>query len=83
MEIVSASSVTGNAIIIGSHIRYVRNMDVKVKARIRPWGNHDSENSFLRGDAHSMLIEVIRIIISIGVGKGWDIGSIDVRAASL
>ena len=58
-------------------------MDGEVKARICPWGNHDNEKDYFRSDAPSMLMEVFRIAISIGVEKSWDIGSIDMRAVFL
>ena len=83
IEVIPIETVEKNANIIGSHVRYVRKMDGKVKARICPWGNHDNEKDYLRSDAPSMLMEVFRIVISIGVEKIWDIGSMDVRAAFL
>ena len=83
IEVVPIETLQKNANIIGSHVRYVRKMDGKVKARICPWGNHDSEKDYLRSDAPSMLMEVFRITISIRVEKSWDIGSMDIRAAFL
>ena len=83
MEAVSRESVPNDSNIIGSHVRYVRKPDGKVKVRICPWGNNDTERNHLRTDALSMLVEVLRIVISIGVEKFWDIGSMDVRAAFL
>lgn len=79
----STSSVPKFANIIGSNVRYIRKMGGRVKARICPSGNHDSEKGYLRSDAPSMLMEVFRLVISIGVEKRWDIGSMDVRAAFL
>lgn len=83
MESVSMSSVSKYANIIGSHVRYIRKADGRVKARICPWGNHDVEKHSLRTDAPSMLMEVFRLVISVGVEQHWEIGSMDVRAAFL
>jgi len=83
MRAVPISSVPKSANIIGSHVRYVRKMDGSVKARICPWGNHDAEKFDLRSDAPSMLMEIFRLVISIGVEQRWNIGSMDVRAAFL
>ena len=74
MEIILKDSVPQNANIIGSHIRNLPKMDGRVKARICPWGNHESEKNYLRSDSPSMLMEVFRIEISIGVEK---IGMLD------
>jgi len=83
MKTVAISTVPKSANVIGSHVRYIRKPDGKVKARICPWGNHDVDKFDLRTDAPSMLMEIFRLVISIGVEKHWDIGSMDVRAAFL
>lgn len=83
LDIVPMADVSKSANLIGSHVRYIRKMDGTVKARICPWGNHDIEKNDLRKDAPSMLMEIFRLVVSIGVEHRWDIGSMDVRAAFL
>jgi len=83
MSVVPISSVPPSANIVGSHVRYIRKMNGSIKARICPWGNHDIDKYDLRTDAPSMLMEVLRLVVSIGVENDWDIGSMDIRAAFL
>lgn len=83
MEVVSRKLVPKSANVIGSHVRFVRKMDGRLKARICPWGNHDLDKYDLRTDAPSMLMEVFRLVLLIGVERKWDVGSMDVRAAFL
>jgi Reverse transcriptase (RNA-dependent DNA polymerase) len=40
----------------------------------------DDEKAFMRTDAPTMSVEVMRILISIAVEYGWRIGSSDVKA---
>ena len=83
MDIYKSNEVPVDSNIIGSHVRYVRKQNGTVKARICPWGNHDLDKLNLRCDCPSILMEVLRLLLSIGVEMGWKIGSMDAIAAFL
>ena len=83
MEIFKSSDVPIDSNIIGSHTRFTRKSNGEVKARICPWGNHDIEKLNLRSDCPSILMEILRLVLSISVEMGWEIGSMDAVAAYL
>lgn len=72
-----------NLNIIGSHVVYKRKFDGTAKARIVPWGHRDKDKDYLRGDAPSIGFEIFRLLLSLCVAYGWDIGQMDVKAAFL
>lgn len=83
MKIVPKSSAPRSANIICSHLRYIRKMDRRIKAPICPWENHNLDRYQVSTDAPSMLMEVIRIFVSVVFEKEWDLYAMDVCAAFL
>lgn len=81
MGVVTKTSASKCANVIGSHVRCIRKMDGSLKARICHGGNHETEKNYLRTDAPCMLMEVFRLVISIGVENQLVILSMYVRAA--
>lgn len=67
METVPKTSVPRTANVVGSPVQYIRKMNGNAKASICPSVNHDFENNELRIDAPSMVLEVFRLVVSIGV----------------
>lgn len=80
---VPRSSLPSEANLIGSHVVYRRKPDGTLKARIVPWGHRDVDKSYLRTDAPCMNVEVFRLVISLAVGRKWDLCEMDVKAAFL
>ena len=76
-------SVPSDSNIVGSHIIYKRKPDGTPKARIVPWGHRDLEKDNLRGDAPSMNLNCLRLMISLAVERGWEIRKMDVKTAYL
>jgi Reverse transcriptase (RNA-dependent DNA polymerase) len=69
--------------IIGSHVIYKYKPDGTLKARIVPHGHTDDEKAFLRTDAPTMSVEVMRLLVSMAAERGWRLGSLDIKAAYL
>jgi hypothetical protein len=82
-DLVKISDVPSGANIISSHVIYKWKSETTLKARIVPHGHRDEEKQFLRTDAPTMSVEVLRMIVSIAVENQWRIGSLDVKAAYL
>lgn len=68
---------------VGSHTAYRRKADGSAKARIVPWGHRDLDKDYVRGDAPSVIVEVLRLVLSTTAEFGWEIGQIDIKAAYL
>lgn len=81
--LVPKAEVPTAANIIGSHVIYKRKADGTAKARIVPWGHKDNEKELVRGDAPSLNLDIMRILISIAAQKGWGIHKMDVKTAYL
>jgi hypothetical protein len=77
------ADVPNRANIIGSHVIYKYKPDGSLKARIVPHGHMDHDKDFLRTDASTMSVEVMRLLISISAERRWRLGSLDVKAAYL
>jgi Reverse transcriptase (RNA-dependent DNA polymerase) len=43
----------------------------------------DDEKAFLRADAPTMSVEILRLLVSIAAERGWRLGSLDIKAAYL
>jgi Reverse transcriptase (RNA-dependent DNA polymerase) len=69
--------------IIGSHVIYKYKPDGTLKARIVPHGHMDDDKAFLRTDAPTMSVEIMRLLVSIAAERGWRLGSLDIKAAYL
>jgi hypothetical protein len=82
-NLVKISDVPAGANIISSHVVYKWKSEDTLKARIVTHGHRDDEKQFLRTDAPTMSVEVLRMIVSIAVENQWRIGSLDVKAAYL
>ena len=82
-NLVKISEVPLGANVISSHVIYKWKSADTLKARIVPHGHRDEEKQFLRTDAPTMSVEVLRMIVSIAVENQWRIGSLDVKAAYL
>ena len=53
------------------------------KAKICPWRHKDKEEHFLRNDAPCMLMDLLRLLLSIAATQKWKIGEMDSTAAFL
>jgi Reverse transcriptase (RNA-dependent DNA polymerase) len=82
-NLVKIADVPVGANIISSHVVYKWKAEDSLKARIVPHGHRDDEKQFLRTDAPTMSVEILRLIVSIAVENNWKIGSLDVKAAYL
>jgi hypothetical protein len=80
---IAQTDLPSGANVIGSHVIYKYKPDGSLKARIVPHGHMDDEKAFVRTDAPTMSVEVMRLLLSIAVEHGWRIGSLDVKAAYL
>jgi Reverse transcriptase (RNA-dependent DNA polymerase) len=69
--------------VISSHVIYKWKKDGILKARFVQHGHQDNEKDFLRNDSPTMAVEVLRIVVSIAVERGWRLGSLDIKAAYL
>jgi hypothetical protein len=82
-KVVAQDDLPQDANIIGSHVIYKYKADGSLKARIVPHGHMDDEKSFMRTDAPTMSVEILRLLISLASERGWRLGSLDVKAAYL
>lgn len=87
VEVVKRSSVPPGSNIISSHVIYKVKMNddatLKLKARIAPHGNEDSDKDQMRTDCCMCSPLGIRVVISVSVYKKWRIIRIDVKTAFL
>lgn len=82
-ERVSRNAVSASSNIIGSHVVYRRKADGTPKARIVPWGHRDMEKDDLRGDAPSLNLDSMRLLLSIAAERRWTVRKMDVKSAYL
>jgi hypothetical protein len=82
-QMVGQLDIPRNSNIIGSHVIYKYKSDGSLKARIVSHGHMDDEKAFLRTDAPTMSVEVMRLLVSIAAERGWRPGSLDIKAAYL
>lgn len=80
---VSASSVPKTENIIGSHVIYKRKLDMSPKARIVPWGHRDKDKDYLRGNAPSVSLEILHLLLSLASELDWAIAQMDIETAYL
>ena len=80
---VHANTVPKQANIIGSHVIYKRKLDMTPKARIVPWGHRDKDKDYLRGDAPSVSLEVLRLVLSLVAEHRWTVAQMDIETAFL
>jgi hypothetical protein len=69
-KLVTQADLTLCANMIGSHVIYKYKPNGSLKARIVPHGHMDDEKAFLRTDAPTMSVEVMRLLISIAAERG-------------
>jgi hypothetical protein len=81
--LVKISEIPDDANIITSHVIYRYKTDGSLKARIVPHGHLDDEKSFLRTDAPTISVKVLRLFLSIAKENDWRVGSQDIKAAYL
>ena len=86
-EVVDEREVPKGANVIGSHVAYKLKVNedgsLKLKARICPHGNRDSEKEGIRKDSAAVQWPVIRLLLSLSALMGFRIGTIDISAAYL
>lgn len=82
-ERIDKSRIPSGSNIIGSHVVYKRKSDGTPKARIVPWGHRDADKDEVRGDAPSLNLDSMRIVISMAVEQGWTLRKMDVKSAYL
>lgn len=80
---VDKSSVFPSENTVGSHVVYKRKLDGTAKARIVPWGHRHKDKDFLRGDAPSVSLEVLHLILSLAAEFKWLIGQMVIEIAFL
>jgi Reverse transcriptase (RNA-dependent DNA polymerase) len=81
--LVKLSAIPIAANVISSHVIYKWKKDGILKTRIVHHGHQDNDKDFMRKDSPTMAVEVLRIVVSIAVERGWRLGSLDVKAAYL
>jgi hypothetical protein len=74
--LVKISEIPDDANMITSHVG-------SLKARIVAHGHLDDEKLFLRTDAPTMSVTVLRLFLSIATENDWRVGSLDIKAAYL
>lgn len=80
---VSQDEVPPGSNIVGSHVVYRRKLDGTPKARIVPWGHRDAEKNDVRGDAPSLNLDSMRLLLSLAAENRWRVRKMDVKSAYL
>lgn len=66
---------------IGLRVFHLRKSDRTPKSIIVPWGNKNTEKNGARGDAPSLTMHFIRVLLSLAAKSRWTVRKIDVESA--
>jgi Reverse transcriptase (RNA-dependent DNA polymerase) len=69
--------------VLKSSVIYKWKNQETLKARIVPEGRGDSQRHFLKADSPTMSLDAFRMMLSIAAGRGWSLGSLDIKEAYL